>query len=206
MDSYWWLPVLALWSGARLEELAQLQHDDLRQDREGIPYLAIHREGDRTTKNEHSVRNVPLHPFLIELGVLGLFETNKRGRIFPELIKHGRPKSWGGKYSEDFTDYRRRVGLYRKLLDFHSLRRTFITTLRDRYKVDALTVAALAGHDDTDPELRRLRQTDDYTDYSVAGLKDAIDRLDYEALGVDVSPLRRAAAACGPRGSYRTDR
>jgi integrase len=205
-DAYWWLPIMALWTGARLEELAQLQHGDLCKDREGIYYLAIHSEGDRRTKNNHSIRNVPVHTFLNELGFIGLFDAKKNGRIFPELKKHGRPPSWGALYSSHFTDYRRACGLYQEMLDFHSLRRTFISTLRDRYKVDALTVAALAGHDDSDAELRRVRQTDDYTDYSVRGLAEAVERLDYEAIGVDVGPLRRAAAACGSRGSYRTDR
>jgi integrase len=202
-DAYWWLPILALWTGARLEELAQLQHGDLRYDKDGIPYLAIHREGDRRVKTDHSVRNVPIHSFLVEIGLPGLFDSKASGRIFPELTKHGRPPSWGALYSSHFTDYRRATGLYEEMLDFHSLRRTFITTLRDRYKVDALTVAALAGHDDGDQELRRVRQTDDYTDYSVRGLAEAVGCLDYESLGVDVSPLRRAAAACGPRGSCR---
>ncbi len=40
-DAYWWLPVAALWTGARLEELAQLHHGDLAQDRGGTYYLRI---------------------------------------------------------------------------------------------------------------------------------------------------------------------
>jgi integrase len=35
-----WLPLLALWTGARLEELGQLHVSDVRQQ-EGVHYLAI---------------------------------------------------------------------------------------------------------------------------------------------------------------------
>ncbi len=72
--------------------------------------------------------------------------------------------------------------------------------LRTRAHVDALTVAALVGHDDSDPELRRVRQTDDYTDYDISALSAAMEKLDYAGYGLDVSVLTRTAAACGPRG------
>jgi hypothetical protein len=38
-DAYWWLPVVALFSAARLEELAQLHHDDLKYDQDGVPFF-----------------------------------------------------------------------------------------------------------------------------------------------------------------------
>jgi integrase len=204
-DAYWWLPIAALWTGARLEELAQLQHDDLAHDRDGTAYLRIHDDGDRKVKTAHSVRNVPVHRCLRDLGFTDLFRTGGRGRIWPELKPHGRPPSWGALYSTHFTDYRRACGLYEPLRDFHSLRRTFVTMLRTRADVDALTVAAIVGHDDSDPELRRVQQTNDYTDYSIASLAAAVERLDYAAYGLDLSILARTAAVCGPRESTRTE-
>lgn len=202
-DAYWWLPIIAIHTGMRLEEIAQLQHDDLQTDADGIPYIRITDEGQRNVKTAHSIRNVPVHPFLLELRFTELFDSAKKGRIFAELKAHGRPPSWGGLYSTHFTDYRRAIGLYEPLMDFHSLRRTAITMLRTRCDIDALTVAAIAGHDDSDSELRKLQMTDSYTDYSIAHLYEAISKLDYEKWGVDLSAIRRAAADCGPRGSNR---
>ena len=204
-DAYWWLPVAALWMGTRLEELAQLFHEDLQRDREGIPYLRIHNEGERRVKNDNSIRNVPVHPFLIELGFLGLFKKASKSRVFPELRPHGRPPKLGGLYSTHFTDYRRAVGVYEPLRDFHSFRRTFITTMRHKAKVDLFTVAIIAGHGADDPEYIRVQQTDDYTDYSIADLRDAMASLDYEKLGLGVGMLRRVATSCGSRGSMRLD-
>ena len=191
-DAYWWLPVLALWTGARLEELAQLHHSDLGFDVHRTPFIKIHDEGDRRTKNLNSVRNIPVHPFLVEIGALDLFKKGRvrDGRIFPELKPAGRLEKLGDTYSTHFTDYRRRCGLYEPLRDFHSLRRTFITTLRSKYDIHPLTVAALAGHDDDFPELQRVKQTNDYTDYDITDLARAVARLDYPALGLDVTNLR----------------
>jgi integrase len=205
-DAYWWLPIAALWTGARLEELAQLHHEDIDKDRNNIPFIRIHDEGDRQLKNQHSVRNVPVHSFLQSIGFLDLFRSKAHGRIWPELKQHGRPPRWGALYSSHFTDYRRECELYESLRDFHSLRRTFVTHLRIRGKVDALTVAAIVGHDDSDPELRKVQQTNDYTDYDCEALRDAIECLDYAVHGLDVGTLKRTAAICGPRDSMRIEK
>jgi integrase len=200
-DAYWWLPPAALWTGTRLEEIAQVHHEDLQFDRDRIPYLKIHKEGERQLKNDNSIRNVPIHPFLVELGFLDLFKPKAKGRVFSELKRHGRPPKCGGLYTGHFTDYRKAVELYEELRDFHSLRHTFITQMRHGAGVDIFTIAALVGHRADDPDFVTLQQTNDYTAYSIANLRDAIVRLDYESLGLDVSMLRRGAAACGPNGS-----
>jgi integrase len=205
IDAYWWLPIIALWTGARLEEMAQLHAEDLQFDMNQLPYIRIHDQGPRRLKNKNSIRNVPVHPFLEELGFLSLFEKNKGTRIFPELRKHGRPPKVGGLYSGHFTDYRKAVNLYEELRDFHSFRRTFITTMRLKAKVDILIVAQIAGHDSQEPNFVRLQQTDDYTEYNVEDLREAICKLDYESLGLNVSLLRRAASACGPAGTTRVE-
>jgi integrase len=205
LDAYWWLPIIAIHTGMRLEEIAQLQHDDLRTDAAGLYYIRVHDGGERTVKTGHSIRNVPVHPFLLEIRLQDLFDPSKTGRIWSELKAHGRPPSWGGLYSTHFTDYRKAVGLYENLLDFHSLRRTAITMLRTRCDIDALTVAAIAGHDDSDSELRKLQMTDSYTDYSIAHLHAAIAKLNYEEWEVGLSAIRKAAAEGGPRGSIRVE-
>ena len=202
LDAYWWLPVLGLHTGARLEELAQLQHEDLLQDSDGRFFLHFTNEGDRRLKNMRSVRAVPLHPLLLELGVPALFRPGKRGRIFPELRAAGRPPKWGGQYSEDFTAYRRKIGVYAPLVDYHAFRHTVVTALREA-GVDAALAGQIAGHQD-DPELKRFVQTDRYTHFSVKARAEAVSRLDWEAQGLDLSHLRRAVqVAGGPRGHVR---
>ena len=192
-DAYWWLPVAALWTGARLEELAQLHHEDLWRDVNGVAYIRIHNEGDRRVKTLNSIRSVPVHSFLIGLGFLDLFDETRRGtRIWSELVPGGRLQKFGDAFSSHFGDYRRRCGLYERLRDFHSLRRTFITCLRTRARVDPLTVAAMVGHDEELPEFKRAEQTDGYTDYDIGPLKEEIERLDYAAYGLNLNLLKQS--------------
>lgn len=186
-DAYWWLPIAALWTGARLEELAQLRNSDLQYDAHGIPYLKLRKDAHHKFKTKNSERNIPIHPWLVEIGFLKLFDT--KGRIFPELIRHGRPPTWGGLYSSHFTDYRKACGLYEPLRDFHSFRHNVISGLRSRGKADALKVASIVGHDASDPEFKRVQQTNDYTDYSIDDLYSEICKLNWQAWGLDVSNL-----------------
>jgi integrase len=152
-DSYWWLPVVALFTGARLDELAQLHPDDLKRDQDGISFLALKTTDPRKQKaqkdqerlkpeaqrlkNEHSSRAVPIHPFLATIGFLDLFDSDRPGtRVWAELKPGGRPPSWGAEYTQDFMKYRRKCKIYEDLRDFHSFRHTFITCLRTRAKAD----------------------------------------------------------------------
>jgi integrase len=72
-----WTPLIALFSGARRVEIAQLRTYDI--DKEGdIWYFDFNEEiqnwddGDKKIKNTSSFRKTPVHPFLIELGLLNL--------------------------------------------------------------------------------------------------------------------------------------
>ena len=185
LDSHWWLPVLGIFTGARLEELAQLQHSDLLEDTEERPFFYLNNEGGRRLKNIRSIRGVALHPFLLTLGVTRLFVSGKKGRIFPDLKQAGRPLKWSQQYSEDFTAYRRAVGLYEPLVDFHAFRHTFATAMRTKVGADPGLVGRMVGHQDT-PELRAFRQTNGYTHFSIADQAVMLERLDWGAQGLDL--------------------
>jgi len=200
-DAYWWLPVAALWTGARLEELAQLHREDLGHDRNMLPYIRIHNEGIRRVKTPNSVRNVPVHSELVRLGFLDLFVGDPSERIWPELTPSGRLKKLGDTYSTHFTDYRRHCGLYEHLRDFHSFRRTFITAMRTRAKVDVLTVAAMAGHDQDLPKSEVVQQTDDYTDYDIGPLDEELQKLDYRQYGLEVDLLVSSSQIAAERAA-----
>ena len=66
-----WLPLLALFTGGRLNELCQLESTDVRQEEEtGIFFIRIANEGTKSLKNHHSRRAIPLHDDLIRIGFL----------------------------------------------------------------------------------------------------------------------------------------
>jgi integrase len=86
-DANHWLPWLALYTGARLEELGQLRTADVRQE-DGIWFLAIEPGDGKRIKTKSSRRRVPLHPELIKLGFLDFKAKQEKAggiRLFPEL-------------------------------------------------------------------------------------------------------------------------
>ena len=72
-----WVTLLSLFSGARLNELAGLQTDDLKREG-GIAYLNIV-EG----KTDAATRRVPLHPTLTALGFAKYAAALPPARCFP---------------------------------------------------------------------------------------------------------------------------
>lgn len=203
IDGYWWLPIIGLYTGMRLEEIAQLQNNNLNQDDNGLRFIHVTDEGPgQRLKNKQSRRGVPVHPFLSELGFEKLFGPKKYAWVFPELKLAGRPPKRGGQFSEDFTAYRRAIGVYERLVDFHSFRHTLVTELREA-GADAGVVAYLTGHR-TDPSYTQWRQTNGYTKFSVATYAKALDLLNFEGRGVDLFYLRAAARIAGkPRGTVK---
>lgn len=137
-EAAYWLPLLALFTGARLEELGQLRPVDVQLERypddtgeERLAWLIHIREDDEDNlklKNAASERVVPVHPELERLGFVAFVETAKKAkqaRLFPLL----KPNIYGrltAKWGEWFSPYlRKTVGITDKRLVFHSFRHTF---------------------------------------------------------------------------------
>lgn len=144
----YWLPFLGRATGARLEELCQLRLDDFIEQ-QGIPCVRIDdtREG-QNLKNASSRRILPLHPALLDMGLLGHVESVRitgADRLFPDLeavrgkLGHA-PSKWFGRYKtkRGITDSRK---------TFHSFRHTFIDDLRDAGVQDSL-IKRIVGHED----------------------------------------------------------
>lgn len=125
-SSWYWLPLLGLFTGARLNELCQLNVSDLDL-KSDIPFLRLH-EGDESQRIKgHKKRNVPLHPELIRLGFTEYANVNrntKSGRIFPELTIDGKGY-FSDKPSKDFRAYIKKIGVKTSKTSFHSFRHNF---------------------------------------------------------------------------------
>lgn len=137
-EAAYWLPVLALFTGARLEELGQLRPgdvtmesypdgDDTDQAAWFIRVTEDLRDGLRL-KTASSRRLIPVHPVLEALGFIKFVsEAQALGhkRLFPDL----RPDKYGrltAKWGEWFGSYKRvEAGIVDKHMVFHSFRHTF---------------------------------------------------------------------------------
>lgn len=64
-----WIPIIAMYTGARREEICSLVPADIKNI-DGIWCFDINEQNDRHIKTEAGKRIVPIHPKLLELGLL----------------------------------------------------------------------------------------------------------------------------------------
>ena len=120
-----WIPIIAVYTGMRLEEICQLRTQDI-QHPNGIPCLDINDYGNKKLKNKTAVRTIPIHSNLIKLGFIN-FASKQQGRLFPELIKANGKR--GHHFSKWFRRYREQCGVTEPGKTFHSFRHTVATAL-----------------------------------------------------------------------------
>jgi len=137
-EAAYWLPLLALYTGARQTELGQLHPDDVREeayvDAEGkersawVMRIVENAARDQQVKNEGSERRIPIHDDLIKLGFVKLAQAalaEGRERIFPDIKKNSAGVLMGS-WSKWFGRYRRKeCGVEGKDTPFHSFRHSF---------------------------------------------------------------------------------
>ncbi|KQS91254.1 hypothetical protein ASG42_11645 [Rhizobium sp. Leaf391] len=145
-DEKFWVPLIGLFSGMRLEEICQLQTEDIREE-EGVAFFDLNDRPPRQLKNINAVRRVPIHSQLIRLGLLEYKASfGKRPHaLFPQLKPGGADDKLGHAFSKWFTRYRQQISLYRKNLDFHSLRHT-ATTMMHQADVSGIIIDHVTGH------------------------------------------------------------
>ncbi|WP_419239710.1 tyrosine-type recombinase/integrase [Photobacterium leiognathi] len=139
---YFWLPLLAYFTGARLNELCQLYKADIYQV-EGI--WAIHidnRYEGQKLKNLTSRRIVPIHDQLLNLGFIEFMQSVQHERVFPEL-KASRD-GFGSAASKWFGRFKTKLG-FDKGQDFHSFRHTVATQFK-RKSISHIVAGELLGH------------------------------------------------------------
>ncbi|WP_250518138.1 site-specific integrase [Caballeronia sp. ATUFL_M1_KS5A] len=127
----YWIPLIGLFTGMRLEEIAQLHVADVKQEGD-IWYFDVTNEGERRTKNIGSVRKVPVHCELIRLGLVKFVRgiNDQEGRLFP-LLKRDSQGILSSGFSKWFGRFLRtdaKVTDERKV--FHSFRHGFKTACR----------------------------------------------------------------------------
>lgn len=194
-----WLPLMALFSGARTEELCQLYVEDFKiidntkcyeitttiENEDGELELVKH------VKNNQSIRIVPLHNVLLELGLWEYVQECKaRGqtRLFEELEASGVM----GKFARTFT--KRFINHIRKDLDikgnkkeglkvFYSFRGTFISQCINSGIQDKF-FERVVGHQVQGNKITYRH----YAKMDVAVLKrEVMDKIDF---GIDFSHLK----------------
>ncbi len=138
-----WMPLLGLYTGARLEELAQLHREDVYKTN-GVWVIHVRPGKGRTLKTRAAERMIPVHTELQRRGFLELVSQGRDERLFPKLTK-GRD-GYGTAVSKWFRRHRHRVGVTAPGKVFHSFRHGFATTLKQA-DVPEHAIAELLGHE-----------------------------------------------------------
>ena len=144
-----WVPLIGLFSGMRLNEICQLDVADV-QEVDGVWCFHIRLdpagEHDKRLKTGASERLIPIHPMLLDIGILA-YASERRSegglKFFPELRR-----STTGYYSDPFSKWFRRflksAGANSPRTCFHSFRHCFRDELR-RTRADHELAMRLGG-------------------------------------------------------------
>ena len=136
---------IAALTGARLDAIVDLR---VRDCADGLFIF-------KPQKKEPSTRAVPIHPDLEEIVARRIAGKQRDDDLFPEWPaprKAGSVRERSFKASNQFTDYRREIGVNeviagkrRSLVNFHSFRRWFITKAEQADQPESI-IAAVVGH------------------------------------------------------------
>ena len=184
LPDFYWCPLIALYTGARAEEVASLRVDQIYPVK-GIWIIDILKG-----KTANATRRVPIHANLLALGLVEYRKAvSEAGHslLFPHLIdgKNGFKKNMGRAFAEHLDSPE--VDVKSPLKVFHSFRHTVVTMLTDKGVNDGQK-RFLVGHDIDS----RTSAHDDYIHgeaLTLPNLQEAINRLGYEL--VDTAKLKR---------------
>jgi len=172
-----WGPLIAAYTGARLNEIAQLKVSDIQQENECWFFDITDAGETQILKTASSKRKIPLHSELIRHGLIEYvcaLKEAKQDHLFYELsytVEHGRGRNLGRWFNEKLLP---KLGMKNSPLVFHSFRHTVNTKLVNGGVRDPM-IKALLGH-------RQDSLT--YGTYYTSGfpldqLKEAIETLSY---------------------------
>jgi len=190
-----WLPVLALFAGARQGEIAGLQVKNVREV-EGVAliYIVADRASGKRLKAKTSERVVPVHPELVRLGFLDYVAARAHDGqdawLFPLVAPSERRavsawSKWFGHY------LRNHIGISNPDRVFHSFRHSFQDALR-RATPDAELRDALPGRSSGEMSVSRGYGARYMIDrWGLRTLKETIDAISYP--GLDLSRVRLIA-------------
>ena len=145
--SRYWAPLIALFAGLRAGEILQLTPEHFRTSPGGTPFIVL--TPDMQLKNLNAQREIPVHPTLIQIGLLSWVDR-RRGKslsdpLFPEVSKDkydAESPIFSKRFRSDLKHFQ--LGERRDKLTFHSLRHTFKRAL-DRADVSEQQKDELCG-------------------------------------------------------------
>jgi len=186
-----WAPLLALYTGARLDELLSLRVDNVTnwEDIHVVHFKHRPALGQTLKTKAKNNRRVPLHPELIRLGFLDYVDSlGADGWLFPEIDRSPKARSHSSAWGAWFGRYLHKVGIKTDKLTFHSFRHTFKNFARAS-NIPEDQHDAMTGHASAEV----ARRYGSAEGYPVGALAESMARLVFKA-GKDELKLSRVSA------------
>ena len=160
----YWIPRILAYSGCRLGEVAQLEKADIRQEREVWVFDVNDNKPSKRLKNESSKRLVPVHPRLIELGLLAFVEGRSEGFLWPvEMRTAPEDRSSIDRLQKKLAYWMRSAGITdNKKTAAHSFRHTVATRLAST-GANEYDISSILGHEHATITTRRYMDHADVT-------------------------------------------
>ena len=160
-NGLYWLPLIAALTGARRAEIAGLMPDEIAII-EGIPTIRFKPNAIRGLKTLASTRDVPMHPQLIELGLLARAKqlvAERKQMLFPDQ-RTPKDAKLGDKIDYKFRRINeQQLGMPIDNKSFHSFRHYVTPQLKHLDSVPDHVVKDIIGHIGEDVTTERYTQT-----------------------------------------------
>ena len=166
--SNYFIPIIMLFTGARVNEVAQLHMGDVykvrdKKSRKQDTDLWIFDfksdececcppEHRKSIKNQSSHRRIPVHPSLLDLGLIryrNILEKKGETRLFPKLNYYKGKGGWSGSFSHWWNvTYLPKIGLKNlkdRKTDTHTFRHTCLNKMKSNGVEESLAME-FAGH------------------------------------------------------------
>ena len=212
----YWIPLIGYCTGMRLNEICQLQPSHFIEI-DGVPCIAVKPNTSKArkvgsgyeydapparVKNLASIRNVPIHPWLVSLGLLDYAKSRSDGgaRLMWDDLRYF-PRAGFGKYpGRDFTELAIKTKVHvpkRKV--FHSFRST-ITQMLGAEEIDSELTDRFLGHEVQTTKQRNYGRTDNGRAFPIKRMHEILSKVRLE---LDVPPWAAVSSNVGLSNVHR---
>jgi len=149
--SRYWIPLIALLSGMRGQEISQLYKDDIEKHKETNIWcfnIVKNESRKQSLKTNSAKRAVPVHPQLIRLGFLAFVnDAENSSMLFPDLYRENGKnyKPFGNNFNRKADGWKVKCGVKNDKTSFHSFRHNVINQL-ERVGIEKRVICFLVGH------------------------------------------------------------
>jgi len=199
----YWMPLIGLYTGARISQIASLDCDDIKQDA-GIWLIDFNISNKKkSSKNIASIRTVPIHSFLLGLGLVEFSKKIKakgHSRLFPELTAWSESDGYSRRVGDWFKQRYliKKLGFSSKInKSFHSFRSTLFTNMRKAGVDEPLRnrIIGWSVNDDKGNEVVR----EHYTHLDIVECQKIVEKINFSSALSKVKVFEPSKAVFGKR-------